>query len=166
MELPFPYAQSWAKWPARYDSMDELVAEYRTIWNRDDIAPSGYALIGGLSGGRFVVMRRCVETLPDEFVVGSYLMDLRWQPLASFPNRIMALWCREQWARLNNDALLKAVWIHHARSVVPAVWVPREARVWDGLGDDEQLQVWRLISSGAPGRVVEVIEAARACGLF
>lgn len=142
--------------------------EREILQHRPDVSPypHNHIAFSGFARGMFVVLANRFPPNTLEFKVGYYNQDFTFVILENFPVHAGALWYRREWSSLRKTALQKALWMRHYRPEVSSIWIPAEARKWDKLDVDEQEIVWRLMSSGAPGRVADVIDAAQACGLF
>jgi len=164
--IQLPFADPQGHLPADFDSMEHvlrMLAEHKPM----DYTPDA-RLIGELIGGRFLLKHAPAtdETTREVFIVGYFRVGMTWVPVAECSNELLALRCAEEWAGLTTRELMKALWIARDRPAVPDLCIPSEARIWHQLPVAHRAQLWRLIESGAPGSIVDLIAAARACDLF
>ena len=165
-QLPLPFGDSRSHLPRRFRSRRHFEAEWNKYYPDKHAAPTNHELIGSFAGGRFIIAATRFPPHNTEYIVGYYRHGMSWAPVSTFPVYEAARWYRNALAGLSHDEMLKALWLLHKRPAVPSIWIPAEARLWNDLNDMEQELVWSLIQAGAPGRISEVIEAGRACGLY
>ena len=165
-QLPLPFGDAKFNLPKYFRSWTHLQTELAKENYGLRALPPGHSPVYGIARRRFLIMSVRHQPHSTEWVVGYFRHGMTWVPLGSFRSYAEAKSYRKQWAALSKTALMKAIWIHLNRPAVPTLYVPAEAALWDQLSKPVQDEVWRLIESGAPGRISEVVLAGRACGLY
>lgn len=167
MQLPF--AEPRVHLPAGFDSWQTFrKAHIRKSDNKPRGYPPHHEPVGDLISGRFLVMveRDPAEAKSVEYIAGFFRLSMDWISVARCSSDALARRCAEEWADLSKPELMKAVWIVRERLAVRDIDIPRQARMWHALPVSDRAQLWRLVEAGAPGSIVDVIEAGKACGLF